>query len=100
MENTIGVPMLMWGRPPLRQAQGRLPAVRAERSSAGFLAFICGADCRIRRRALLARTAGGGCPYMRCRQVLPEELPAVDDAAAAHVKQINGKHAVFVVIAE
>jgi hypothetical protein len=33
-------------------------------------------------------------------QVFPEEFAAVDDAAAAHVEQIYGEHAIFIVIAE
>src|SRR6266852_4745345 len=90
----------MWGQPP--------PAVRAERSLAGFMSAVCRADCRSLRRALLARTAGGGCPHMTggalggCElwQVFPEEFAAIDNAAAAHVKQVHGEHAVFVVVAE
>ncbi len=33
-------------------------------------------------------------------QVLPEEVPAIDDLAAAHVEEVHGEHVVFVVIAE
>ena len=90
---------ILWGRPP--------PAVRAERTSVGFVYVIRGSSGQMRWRALLAWTAGGGCPHMSCfcvcgefRQVFPEELAAIHHFSAAHVKQIYRQHAIFVVIAE
>ncbi len=36
----------------------------------------------------------------RVGQVFPEEVAAVDDFAAAHVEEVDGEHALFVVEAE
>src|SRR5438309_6628950 len=82
----------MWGQPP--------SAVHAERSSAALFRFCRSVGIW---RALLASTAGGGCPHMFSGdfgQVFPEELPSIDHLAATHVKQIHCHHAVLVVIAE
>ena len=50
-------------------------------------------------RKAFARLAGFSTDP-KLRQLLPEKLPAVEDAAAAHVEQIHRQHLIFEVIAE
>ena len=92
-----GVLVFHWGQPPRLSSPSE---ARLVSSSPGFdhvsLASFCSPG-----------PAGGGCLH-RCprvgirefRQVLPEEFAAVDHLSAAHVEQIDGQHAIFVVIAE
>jgi hypothetical protein len=56
-------------------------------------------DCR---ELALSLTKGGCAPIFwgELGQLFPEEFTAVEDAAAAHVKQIYRQHAIFIVITE
>src|SRR5580658_6756580 len=41
-----------------------------------------------------------GIGFEEFREIFPEKFAAIDDLAAAQVKEIHGDHAVFIVIAE
>ncbi len=58
------ISQFMWGQPPLRQAQGRLPAVRPGEVEPLLRKAEGATDAAWTSRAAIEQTAEGGCPHV------------------------------------